>query len=160
MHLKKSFGKFLWSRVRKTWLPCHDYTIPSREHVVNIYGSIMFSSITVVYHVRVRIRRVGDLLIEVFTPRWGSFWERSLFSSQFSLLDSGKKIRGAVPDCSWTCEFKRNSLSFDKAPKIWLSVLLSSLDKILILLFPISSEMELYIPHWFLDRFHPVKNCY
>ena len=69
------------------------------------------------------------------TSGWGSLWERFQFSKSMF-----QDVPGTVAGCVCTCEFKRNSSSLDRAPKMRDSVLLNSCYSFLVTLLSISSE--------------------
>ena len=81
----------------------------------------------------------GDPLNEVTSSAWGSIWKQSSLCSLFSQSEL-RKVPWEVPDPTQACELRKNSLSFDKAINIWLSVLLNSSDNFLFTLPSISSE--------------------
>ena len=57
----------------------------------------------------------------------------------FTVINPG----GAVPDCTRTCVFGRNSKSFDKAPRMRLSILLNSWYNFLVNLFNLLCNLVL-----------------
>ena len=83
--------------------------------------------------------------------RWSKWWEEYLTSGQESSEERSPVVSrfsellfldvpGRATEQVRTCGFRRNSSSFDKAPKIRDSVLLNSFESFLVTLPSISSE--------------------
>ena len=92
--------------------------------------------------------RMGILgcLLEVWIISWAvcmteaaalsrqkSFCEGSPVGSWFSKF-MFRDVRKTVPDCTQTCDFRRNRSSLDRSPRFRLSVLLKSRDKFFVTL--------------------------
>ena len=78
-------------------------------------------------------------LWKALDSRWGPPWELSSFIPWF-MLKAFLHVCGTDPVWTWSRWFRGNSTSRERAPRIWLSVLLISLDNFLVFLHSISSE--------------------
>ena len=88
--------------------------------------------------------------METYTLGRESFWKRSPVGCCFSKF-LFRQFSGTVADYAWNCVLRRSSWRLDRAPRMWLSVLLNSWYICFITLLFISSNTPVIYPSVILE---------